>query len=227
MNPQLTHLLFILDRSGSMEPIAPAAIDGFNSFLRRHLEEPGDARLTLVLFDDQYEVPCDSIPLAEVLPLNERTYEPRGCTALLDATVRAIDELGSKLAAFPEDQRPGSVIVAILTDGEENASLQHTWQDVQDRIAHQSKAYQWQFLFLGANQDAIATAAQCGIHANNAATFVADSAGTAASMDTFSRKSASIRKSRSNVAMNAQEIHDLNAPMKSILEEEDRKKRGQ
>lgn len=227
MNPQLTEILFILDRSGSMESIAPAAIEGFNSFLRKHLEEPGEARVTLVLFDSQHQTLCDRIPIAEMLPLDERSYETRGCTALLDAICHAIDKQGMSLAALAEPQRPGTVIVAILTDGMENASRKHTWQDVQNRIAHQSQTYQWQFLFLGANQDAIATAAQCGIHADHAATFVADVAGTSASMDTFARKSASIRKSRSNVDMTEQEIHDLNAPMKSILKEEDRKKRGQ
>lgn len=227
MNPNLTHLLVILDRSGSMAAIAPAAIDGFNGFLRQHLAEPGDARLTLVLFDDQYDVPCDNIPLAEAVCLDHETYVPRGSTALLDAIVRSIDELGAKLASTPEDQRPGTVIVAILTDGEENASRHHTWQDVQNSIRHQSDVYQWQFLFLGANQDAIATAARAGIHAHNTATFVADHAGAAASMDAFARKSKSIRKSRSLDPMNEQELQDLNAPMESILREEDQKKRGQ
>lgn len=227
MNPNLTHLLFILDRSGSMASIAPAAIDGFNGFLRQHLAEPGDARLTLVLFDDQYEVPCDNIPLAEAVCLDAETYLPRGSTALLDATARSIDELGAKFASIPEDQRPGTVIVAILTDGEENASRFHTWKDVQKRIRHQSEIYQWQFLFLGANQDAIATAARAGIHAHNTATFTADHAGASASMDAFARKSKSIRKSRAHTPMDAQELNDLHAPMESILREEDQKKRRQ
>lgn len=225
MKNDLTHLLFILDRSGSMASIARDAIQGFNSFLAQHLEEPGDARLTLVLFDDQFEVPCDGIPLPEATPLDHRTFVPRGSTALLDAIARAIDDLGLKLAATPDDQRPGAVIVAILTDGYENASRHHTWHDVQQRIRHQSDTYQWRFLFLGANQDAIATAARVGIDAHDSATFAADGPGTAASMDAFARKSKSIRKSASYQPMDEQELADLQAPMENILREEDQKKR--
>ena len=225
MNTNLTHILFILDRSGSMSSMAGAAIEGFNRLLEEQRAEPGDARLTLVLFDDLYEVPCDDIPLAEVVPLDRETYVPRGSTALLDAICRGVDELGAKLAATPEEQRPGTVITAILTDGEENASTRHTWQDVQQRIRHQTDAYQWQFLFLGANQDAIATAALAGIAAHNASTFVADHAGSAATMDAITRKMKSIRKSRARYDMTAHEVQDLHAPMESIVDEEDRKKR--
>ena len=226
MNPDLTHLLFILDRSGSMAAMADDAIHGFNSFLQDQLHEPGDARLTLVLFDDQYEVPCNNVPLVEALPLDHRSFVPRGTTALLDATARAIDELGTTLSSLPESDRPGTVIVAILTDGYENASHRFTWRDVSRRIRHQSKHYQWQFLFLGANQDAIATAAQIGIQSHNTATWVADQHGTAASMKSISRKSSAVRKTRGGHSLTKEEQADLSAPMENILREEDQKRRG-
>ena len=158
MNPNHTEIAFILDRSGSMASMVEPAIAGFNSLLSEQQTLPGSARFSLVLFDDHYEVPVASMPIAEVQPLNTNTYQPRGSTALLDAIGRTIDELGARLANAPEAERPGQVLVAILTDGEENASRQFTWKDISDRIRHQTDVYQWRFLFLGANQDAIATA---------------------------------------------------------------------
>ena len=126
MNDNLTEIAFILDRSGSMESMVEPAISGFNRLLREQQQEPGTARFTLVLFDDQYEVPFHSVPIAEVVELDTNTFVPRGSTALLDAIGPTIDELGAKLAALPEADRPGQVIVAILTDGMENASHRYT-----------------------------------------------------------------------------------------------------
>lgn len=225
MTPKHTEILFILDRSGSMQSMATAAIAGFNSFLREQAAEPDPARLTLVLFDDQYETPYLSLPLCEILPLDATRYIPRGSTALLDAIGRGIDELGQSLAALPAEQRPASVIVAILTDGEENASTHFKIQDIQKRIRHQTDKYQWNFLFLGANQDAIASAVQLGIHHGNAATYVADASGQDASLGTFSRKTRAIRKSATGQTLTPEELSDVSAPMQSILNEEDQKRR--
>ncbi len=225
MNLKHTELLFILDRSGSMQTMADAAISGFNHFLREQAAEPDPARLTLILFDDQYETPYLSLPLPQVLPLDAKSYIPRGSTALLDAIGRGIDDLGLRLAALPESQRPSSVIVAILTDGEENASTQFTIQDIQKRIRHQTKKYQWTFLFLGANQDAIASAIQLGIHHGNAATYAADGVGQDASIGSVSRKTLALRKSNNGRELSAQEHSDIEAPMQSILNEEDQKRR--
>ncbi len=194
MNKDLSEIAFILDRSGSMQPLVEAAISGFNHFLTEQQSAPGLARLTLVLFDDEYLVPVESIPVAEVVPLDITTYVPRASTALLDAIGRTIDDLGTRLAALPEENRPGKVIVAILTDGLENASRHFTWRDISARIRHQTDAYNWEFLFLGANQDAIATAAQLNIGAHNAATFVADAAGHQASNAAFSRRAVALRR---------------------------------
>lgn len=225
MNPQLTEIAFALDRSGSMSTMLEAAISGFNHFLRDQQQAPGQARLTLVLFDDCYEVPVAALPIAEVTALDTTTFVPRGCTALLDAIGRTIDELGQRLAATPEADRPGKVIVAILTDGFENASRHFTWQAVHDRIRHQRDHYAWEFLFLGANQDAIATAAQIGIAAHMSATFAADHVGQMSADKALSRKVRSLRAHAAGQDGTA-EAADLAAPLDSIVQEEDRKERG-
>jgi len=225
MNNQLTELAFVLDRSGSMGSIAAAAIEGFNFFLAEQKATPGQARLTLVLFDDEYLVPAQSLPVIEVLPLNHHTYVPRNSTALLDAIGRTIDELGARLAAQPEAQRPGQVIVAILTDGLENASTHYTWRDVAARIRHQTNVYQWEFLFLGANQDAIATAARLNIVAENAATYHADAVGQQSGSAAISRKTASRRKQTSGHAT-TEDLLAAAAPLEALLQEEDHQRRS-
>ena len=194
MNKSLVEIAFILDRSGSMSSVKEQAIAGFNSFLADQAKEPGEARLTLVLFDDEYLVPVAATPLAHVAPLDHKTYEPRNSTALLDAIGRTIDELGQRLAATPEPERPGQVIVAILTDGQENASSQYKWPDIANRIRHQRETYNWRFLFLGANQDAIATAAQMNIGRADAGTFVANKIHFATSTRALSRKMSALRR---------------------------------
>jgi len=228
MNTQLTELAFVLDRSGSMSSLADAAIEGFNDFLREQQSAPGLARLTLALFDDEYLVPARSLPLAEVLPLDHESYVPRNSTALLDAIGRTVDELGARLAAMPERERPGKVIVAILTDGLENASVRYTWRDIAAKIRLQRDAYQWEFLFLGANQDAIATAAQIHIAAENAATFRADKAGMKSSKDALSRKSRALRALQAQGPGNVSPeiLQDAAAPMSDLVKEEDEKGRG-
>lgn len=225
MNSQLTELTFILDRSGSMESMAGAAIEGFNFFLAAQQNAPGQARLTLVLFDDEYLVPVQSLPVAEVLPLDHETFVPRNSTALLDAIGRTIDELGARIAGLPESARPGKVIVAILTDGLENASHRETWQSVSARIRHQTEKYAWEFLFLGANQDAIATAALLHIASGNAATYYADGIGMRGTARSISRKAAALRARLAGTASREQE-NDAAASLESIVREEDRRERG-
>src|SRR5262249_17060966 len=193
-NVHYTEIAFVLDRSGSMECCQQAAIDGFNQFLTEQQNTEGLAKLTLVLFDDEYLVPVSSVPVQEIVPLTDETFQPRGCTALLDAIGQTIDELGDRLAALPERDRPGQVIIAILTDGVENASQRFTWKEIAAKIKHQTDIYKWVFLFLGANQDAIATAANLSIAVNNAANYVADSPGSAASHAALSRKTRALRR---------------------------------
>jgi hypothetical protein len=230
MKEPLTDIAFVLDRSGSMESCAEQAVAGFNRFLAEQRVGHGQARLTLVLFDDQYEVPCASIPIQEMTELDASTYKPRGSTALLDAIGKTIDDLGARLAATPEADRPETVIVAILTDGLENASRRFTWTDISDRIARQRDVYQWQFFFLGANQDAIATAAQLHIAAANAATFVADGAGARSGYAGLSRKLSAMRMAKQPChPLSSQQAKDLADPLEKLVKEEDanrREKRG-
>lgn len=226
MKTDLSAIAFVLDRSGSMDAMLEAAIAGFNHFLREQQAAPGEARLTLVLFDDQYEVPCRNLPIAEVTELDTSSYVPRGSTALLDAVGRTIDELEAGLAAMPESARPAKVIVAILTDGQENSSRRYCWTEIQNRIARQRDQHGWDFLFLGANQDAIATAAQLGIGAHMAAAFCSDAAGKMAADRAISRKTSSIRAAQLRPLSGA-EADDLAAPLERLVREEDRKQRGQ
>ena len=224
MNPHLTEIAFILDRSGSMASVTESAIAGFNEFLRDQQAAPGQARFTLVLFDNEYLVPVSALPIGEVAGLNAKTFEPRGSTALLDAIGRTVDELGRRLGTTPEADRPGKVIVAILTDGEENASRQYTQQDIASRISHQREKYGWEFLFLGANQDAIATAARMNITAQNTSSFSSDTAGTRASFKSYSRKASAMRAAAA--APSAPAPADLHMPLSDMVADEDRNERG-
>lgn len=221
MQNDLTEIAFVLDRSGSMTDSAAAAMAGFNEFLAAHQAASGRARLTLVLFDDEYLVPAASLPVAEVVPLNEQSYVPRNSTALLDAIGRTIDELGERLDQRPESERPGTVIVAILTDGLENASRRYGWQAVAARIREQREKYAWQFLFLGANQDAIETAARMQIRVRDAATIRAgdfDSAGRA-----ITRTSTAWRRMKHGEATGS-DFLDAAKSLQELADEESKKK---
>lgn len=176
--PNYTHIAIVLDRSGSMNSVKSDTIGGFNHFLNDQKQAPGEATLTLAQFDHVYEVVHDHVEIHCVPPLDDRTYQPRAGTALLDAIGRTIDSLGARLAAMPEQDRPGKVICVILTDGMENASRQYSSEKVFEMIGHQQEKYGWEFVFLGANQDAIATAARMGIHAGSSLTYAASSEGT-------------------------------------------------
>lgn len=168
----------VLDRSGSMSSIQGPTIKGFNELIAGQVLAPGVAWLYLAQFDHEYDVIHDMTPMAKVPPLTAATYQPRGNTALLDAIGKTIDDIGMRLKAMPEDFRPGKVVIAIMTDGEENASRKFTRSQVFDMISHQRERYSWQFLFMGANQDAIKNAATIGIHASNAALYSATALGT-------------------------------------------------
>jgi len=186
MRDDLTAILIILDRSGSMSPLTRDTVGGFNSFLERQKAEPGDAVVTLVLFNDRYEAVFNVRPITQVEPLTTRTYNPSGGTALLDAIGRGVNDLGRKLAGMAEKDRPGKVIVAIMTDGEENASREYTREQVRQMIEEQTSNYNWSFLFLGANIDAFSEAGKIGIAAANAMDFVADAEGVVASLGVLS-----------------------------------------
>jgi hypothetical protein len=168
----------VLDRSGSMQAVASDTIGGFNTFLAEQKKQPGYATLTLAQFDTIYEIVHDGKPIAKVPELDNETFVPRGMTALLDAIGNTINRTGKRLSDMPEDQRPAKVIVVILTDGFENASKEFTTQKIGEMIALQRDTYKWEFVFIGANQDAIASAATIGIASSNALSYAANAAGT-------------------------------------------------
>jgi uncharacterized protein YegL len=183
MNTQLIEIGFVLDRSGSMSSMAVEAIGGINGFLDSQQKLPGDARLTLVLFDHEYLVMYDGCPLKDVPPLNDHTYVPRGCTALLDAIGRTINTIGERLDKTPEAERPGKVIIAILTDGLENASQEFSPEQIRLMIEHQREKYAWEFIYLGANQDAIMVGERMGIASGCAVKFDEAPGGTATAFE--------------------------------------------
>jgi len=225
MNKNLTEIAFILDRSGSMAPVTEAAITGFNEFLRDQQKTEGQARLTLVLFDNEYLLPLDGIPVQEAISLDTTTYIPRGSTALLDAIGTTVDHIGSRISAMAEPDRPGQVIVAILTDGFENSSEKFTWKDISEKILEQTNTYKWQFLFLGANQDAIATAANLNIAAGNASNYVGDTGGTYSGQKAMSRKATALRRMASGGPVSVRQKADAAAPLSAIVAEEDAESR--
>jgi hypothetical protein len=136
MNPHLTEIAYILDRSGSMQPMQEPAVAAFNDFIKSQLDVPGDAHLTLIQFDDSYEVPVSAKPIQDVPQLTAATNTPRGSTALLDAIGRTIKETDRRISAQPETNKPGKVILAIFTDGAENASQEYSLKHNTDRIPH-------------------------------------------------------------------------------------------
>jgi hypothetical protein len=152
----------VLDRSGSMASIAEDVIGGLNTFIREQAQVEGEAWFTLVQFDDRYEVVHAHVPVQQVPPVTDRTYVPRGSTALLDAIGRTIVDTGVRLAMLPEGDRPQAIVFAVQTDGYENASREFTREQIFEMIRHQEEKYAWQFVFLAADQNAIEEGGKLG-----------------------------------------------------------------
>ena len=186
MKQNLTDISVVLDRSISMQTITEQTIAGFNAFLKSQREAVGEATLTLAQFDTQYDVIHSGVNVKHVPDLNMTTYVPRGYTALLDAIGFTIVNTGIRLAAMKEEDRPENVIFVIQTDGQENSSKEYTYQMVKDLIEQQTKTYNWDFVFLGANQDAIVTGSHLGIGMGNSMTFEANAAGSLYAYDSIS-----------------------------------------
>lgn len=173
----LVEIVNIIDRSGSMASIRKDAIGGFNTFLQEQKSFPSEARVTLVLFDHEYLVIHDGVPIQDTPDLNEFTYVPRGRTALYDAIGRTILTIGNRLSETPEEERPEKVIISILTDGEENSSTEFTADQIKEMITHQQEVYKWDFIYLAANQDAFEVGCAMGISEASTMSFEASGAG--------------------------------------------------
>ena len=189
----------------------------------RYWSQPIPATFTLILFDHEYLPIHNRAAIQTAAPLTLETYQPRGNTALLDAIGRTIDYIGSELAATPEPERPSKVIIAILTDGEENSSRKFTMADINQRITQQTMIYHWEFLFLGANQDAIATAAHMGIQAHNSATFIADDDDIKAGSLAFAYKISANRRQAARCKLAVAEVASVAESMGETLEKSRKK----
>ena len=195
MNQDLTGIVCVVDRSGSMELIRDDAIGGFNTFLADQQQLPGRAEMTIALFDDKYDVVNKCTPIKDVVPFDTTTFVPRGSTALLDAIGRTMNEVGAELATRDEADRPGKVIVVVLTDGAENCSKEFNRAKILEMITHQQEAYKWEFIYLAAGQDAIDEGRMIGIKAANAINFNATAKGMDTSYQAISSSVGNYRKS--------------------------------
>lgn len=214
MKQNLTELVFILDRSGSMEGLEGDTIGGFNAMLEKQKKEEGKAFVSTILFDDKTEVLHDRLPLDRVRPITEQEYYVRGCTALLDAVGGAIHHIGNIHKYARRADRPGRTLFVITTDGMENASRRYTAPQVRRMIERQKARYGWEFLFLGANIDAVETAGQLGIGADRAVNFHCDSRGTRLNYATVCQAVSAVRS-----------CAPLDAHWKDAIEEDFRKRR--
>lgn len=196
----ITELVFILDRSGSMSGLEADTIGGYNSLLKTQKKEAGTAFVTTVLFDDSYELLHDRINIRELRPITGKEYFVRGSTALLDAIGKTISRAGNDQKHADEGRRADKVMIVIITDGMENASEEYTYNRIMEMIDRQKERYGWEFLFLGANIDAIATAAKFGISADRAANYHADSKGTQLNYEAVNNFASNLRNDISNDA---------------------------
>ncbi len=193
MKENYTAITVILDRSGSMEKIAKDAIGGFNSFVEDQKRVKGTATLSLHQFDDRFQTDYEFKNISTVEPLNSKTFVPRGWTALYDAIGKTIISTGEKLASMSESARPSKVIVLIITDGKENNSKEFEASSVKRLITKQTDKYNWEFVFIGANQDVIFTATTLGIRAVNTVSFKSTGASVDAMYSNLSKNVASFR----------------------------------
>ncbi len=197
MKKNLTEIVFILDRSGSMAGLEKDTIGGFNSMIERQRAQTGEALISTVLFDSTTEVIHDRVSLQKIEPMTEKQYFVRGCTALLDAIGGAIHHIGNVHKYAREEDRPEHTLFVITTDGMENASRNYSSDRVKQMIERQKTKYNWEFLFLGANIDAVETAGKFGIQADRAVNYHSDKKGTALNYEVLSDAITSIRASKS------------------------------
>ena len=191
---QSTEIIIVLDRSGSMASVQESTIQAFNQYVQSQRDGIGELKLSLVQFDDQYEPVLTSVPIAEVRDLDKNSYQPRGSTALMDAIGRTIVSTATRLRNRRESKRPEKVLFVIQTDGFENASREFRPHQINEMIAEQRLKYGWQFVFLGANQDAIMSASQFGIPATASLSYNGSNSGTMAAFDILGARTRAYRE---------------------------------
>ncbi|MBR1700754.1 MAG: hypothetical protein IJ716_02240 [Lachnospiraceae bacterium] len=201
MKKGLTEIVFILDRSGSMSGLETETIGGYNSMLEKQKKEEGEAVISTILFDNQVEILHDRKALEKVEPITEKEYYVRGCTALLDAVGGAIHRVGKLQKELPEEERPEKTLFIITTDGMENASKEYTYDKVRKMVEKKKRKLHWEFIFLGANIDAVKVAGQFGVAKNRAVRYECDSAGTKLNFEVMSKLVSCARSSASAAVM--------------------------
>lgn len=194
MKKHLTEIVFILDRSGSMSGLEKDTIGGYNSLIAKQKKEEGEAYISTVLFDDKMQVIHDRVSLDKVKPMTDKEYYVRGCTALLDAVGGAIHHIGNVHKYAREEDRPEKTLFIITTDGQENSSRNYTYDKVKKMVERQKNKYGWEFLFLGANIDAVAEAGRFGIQADRAVNYECDEIGTELNYRVLSKAVSRVRK---------------------------------
>lgn len=194
MKKGLTELVFILDKSGSMGGLETDTIGGYNSMLAKQKEVEGECFITTVLFDNNYDILHDRIDIKAVSPITEKEYQVGGSTALLDAIGRTIHKIGNAQKHTDDNYKAEKVLFVIITDGEENSSREYSAKKIKTQIEQQKKKYGWEFIFLGANIDAVETAERFGISANRAQNYHADSAGIKLNFRVMSEAVSTYRK---------------------------------
>ena len=193
MRKNLTEIVFILDRSGSMSGLEADTIGGYNSLIEKQKKEAGEAYVSTILFDDKAEVLHDRVDLRTIQPMTDKDYYVRGCTALLDAVGGAIYHIGNVHKYAREEERPEKTLFIITTDGMENSSKFYTYEKVKRMVERQKEKYGWEFLFLGANIDAAAEAERFGIRKDRAVDYHADHKGTAVNYRALSKAVSCVR----------------------------------
>ncbi len=217
MRKGLTEVVFILDRSGSMSGLESDTIGGFNSMISKQKKEDGEAVISTVLFDDQQEVVYDRQPVKMVEPMTDRQYYVRGCTALLDAIGGAIHHIGNVHKYAREEDRPEKTMFIITTDGMENTSRFYTYDRVKYMVERQKEKYGWEFLFLGANIDAISVAARFGINADRAINYECDQVGTSLNYQVMSETITAVRRAKNKEDLD-QAVCKCTAPIREDYE---------
>lgn len=212
-----TAIALVIDESGSMNPIQTDTIGSINSFIDEQKKIPGDLSVTINFFADRTKTICNFVDIKDVPVINTENYKPHGWTALLDAVAKTVDDLGVKLSRMKEEDRPSKVIIAILTDGHENASRYATGEMVKKQLQHQTEVYNWTVLFLGANQDAWSVAESLGIAKGQAMTYTATGHGTSSAVDMVSRKMSEYRTTRGvDSSMLSFSAHDVDTYSKTV-----------
>ena len=196
MKKNLTEIVFILDRSGSMAGLVQDTIGGFNAMIEKQKAEPGEALISTVLFDNESVVIHDRLDVQKIEPMTQKEYCVGGCTALLDAIGGAIHHIGNVHKYARDEDRPEKTLFVITTDGMENASHKYTYSRVKEMIERQKRRYDWEFIFLGANIDAAKEAARFGIHADHAANYHADQRGTREIYEAMNKAVSNVRSNR-------------------------------